>query len=96
MLIKKIFVNSYVDSPFTDNIALMAMPRKFNFRNMKLYAGTIDPDDHITLYKQRMFTTTIPRYLREACMCNGFGSSLIGLVLQWYTNLPNNSIYSFT
>jgi len=38
----------------------------------------------------------IPRDLRKACMCKGFGSSLIRLALQWYTNLPNNSIFSFT
>ena len=42
-----------------------------------------------------MFTTAIPRDLREACMCKGFGSSLIGPALQWYTNLPNNSISTF-
>ncbi|KAL5563293.1 hypothetical protein UlMin_033040 [Ulmus minor] len=71
------------------------MPRKFSFPNMKLYDGTTDPDDHIAQYKQRMFTTAIPRDLREACMCKGFGSSLIGPALQWYTNLPNNSICSF-
>ena len=64
---KKSSVNSYVDSPFTDNIALVEMPRKFSFPNMKLYDGTIDPDDHIAQYKQRMFTTTILRDLREAC-----------------------------
>ena len=34
--IKKSYVNSYVDSPFTENIALVEMPRKFNFPNMKL------------------------------------------------------------
>ena len=28
-------------------------------------------------------------------MCKVFGSSLIGPALQWYTNLPNNLIYSF-
>ena len=93
--IKKSSVNSYADSPFTDNIALVEMPRKFSFPNMKLYDGTTDPDDHIAQYKQRMFTTAIPRDLREACMCKGFGSSLIGPALQWYTNLPNNSICSF-
>ncbi|OVA11543.1 hypothetical protein BVC80_5069g1 [Macleaya cordata] len=62
---------------------------------MKLYDGTTDPDDHIAQYKQRMFTAAIPRDLREVCMCKGFGSSLIGPALQWYTNLTNNSISSF-
>ena len=28
-------------------------------------------------------------------MCKGFRSSLVGPALQWYTNLPNNSISSF-
>ena len=94
-LIKKSFVNSYADSPFTDNIALVEMPQKFSFPNIKLYEGTTYSDDHIAQYKQRMFTTAILRDLREVCMCKGFGSSLIGPALQWYTNLPDNSICSF-
>jgi len=75
--IKRSSVSSYADSPFTDNIALTEMPRKFSFLNMKLYDGTTDLDDYITQYKQWMFTTAIPRDLREACMCKGFVSSLI-------------------
>ncbi|KAK0592545.1 hypothetical protein LWI29_021084 [Acer saccharum] len=93
--IKKSTANSFADSPFVDAIALIEMPKKFNFPNMKQYEGTTDPDDHIAQYKQRMFTAAIPRDLREACMCKAFGSSLSGLALQWYTNLPNNSIDSF-
>ncbi|XP_031260630.1 uncharacterized protein LOC116118808 [Pistacia vera] len=42
-----------------------------------------------------MFTVSIPRALKEACMCKSFGSSLFGPTLQWYTNLPNGSIDSF-
>ena len=71
------------------------MLRKFSFLNIKLYDGTIDPTDHIASYKQRMFTAAIPRDIWEACMCRSFGSSLMGLALQWFTNLPNNSIFSF-
>ncbi|KAK3193134.1 hypothetical protein Dsin_024444 [Dipteronia sinensis] len=95
-LIKKSTANSFANSSFVDAIALVEMPRKFNFSNMKQFEGTTDPDDHITQYKQRMLTTAIPRDLREACMCKAFGSSLSGPALQWYTNLPNNSISSFT
>ncbi|XP_031284990.1 uncharacterized protein LOC116143690 [Pistacia vera] len=62
---------------------------------MKPYDGTTNPDDHIASYKQRMFTVSIPRPLREACICKSFGSSLSGPVLQWYTNLSNGSIESF-
>ena len=93
--IKKSYVNCYVDLPFTNNIALVEMPKKFSFPNMKLYDGTMDLDNHITQYCQRMFTTAIPRNMREACMSKGFVSSLIGPILQLYTNLPNNTICCF-
>ncbi|KAL5789154.1 hypothetical protein ACOSQ2_004042 [Xanthoceras sorbifolium] len=93
--IKKSAANSFADSPFVDTIALVEMPRKFNFPGMKQYDGTTDLDDHIAQYRQRMFTAAIPRDLREACMCKGFDSSLVRPALQWYTNLPNVSINSF-
>ncbi|KAK0571367.1 hypothetical protein LWI29_014734 [Acer saccharum] len=93
--IKKSTANSFADSPFVHAITLIEMPKKFNFPNMKQYEGTTDPDDHIAQYKQRMFTAAIPRDLREACMCKAIGSNLSGPTLQWYTNLPNNSIDSF-
>ncbi|XP_074304408.1 uncharacterized protein LOC141639114 [Silene latifolia] len=32
---------------------------------------------------------------KEACMCKGFGSTLSGAALQWFVNLPNESISSF-
>ena len=88
--IKKSFVNSYANYPFIDNIVLVEMPLKFSFPNMKLYDETSNLDNHITQYKQHMFTTGIPRDMREVCMCKGFCLSLICLTLQWYTNLPNN------
>ena len=72
------------------------MSKKFSFPNMKLYNGTTDPTDHIASYKRRMLTTSISRNLQEARMCKNFGSSLMGPALQWYTNLPNNFISSFT
>ena len=56
---KKSFPHSYTDSPFVDSIALIEMPRKFSFPNMKMYNGTTDPTDHIVSYKQRMFTVVI-------------------------------------
>ena len=93
--IKKSFANCYANSPFTNNIALKKMPKKFSFPNMKLYNGTTDPDNHIAQYRQQMFPIVIPRNQREAYMLKGFRSSLIGLGLQWYTNLPNNNIGSF-
>ena len=94
--LKKSQPHNYAYSPFVDSITLVEMPKKFIFPNMKLYDGTMDPTDHITSYKQRIFTATIRRELREACMYKSFRSSLLGPTLQWYTNLLNNSISSFT
>ncbi|XP_013607947.1 PREDICTED: uncharacterized protein LOC106314656 [Brassica oleracea var. oleracea] len=94
-LIRKSNPGSYADTPFTDNIGLIKMPRKFSFPNIKMYDGTGDPDDHIAQYKQRMLAVALPREFREATMCKGFGSTLIGPALQWYINLPIGSISSF-
>ncbi|KAH6772287.1 hypothetical protein C2S51_010691 [Perilla frutescens var. frutescens] len=93
--IRKAAPNSFADSPFVDEIGLTEMPSKFTLPSMKLFNGTSDPNDHIAQYKQKMFIAAIPKYLREACMCKGFGSSLSGAALQWFTNLPNASIGSF-
>ena len=87
--------DSYADTPFTDEMALIEIPWKFAFPNMRMYDGTDDPDDHVAQYKQRMLTVAIPKEAKEATMCKGFGSTLIGPDLQWYINLPNGSIRSF-
>lgn len=71
------------------------MLRKFSFPNNKMYDGTGDPNDHITQYKQRILAVALPRESREATMCKGFGSTLIGSALQWYINIPIRSISSF-
>ncbi|KAL0759191.1 hypothetical protein Bca101_075341 [Brassica carinata] len=93
--IRKSNPGSYADTPFTDNIALIEMPRKFSFLNIKMYDGTGDPDDHIAQYKQRMLAVALPRTFREATMCKGFGSTLIRPALQWCINLCIGSISSF-
>uniref|UniRef100_A0A803PUJ0 Retrotransposon gag domain-containing protein n=1 Tax=Cannabis sativa TaxID=3483 RepID=A0A803PUJ0_CANSA len=93
--IKKSLPSSFADSLCMDAIALVEMQKMFIFPLMKIYDGISDLNDDIASYKQRMFTIPIPRELREAYMCKGFGSSLVGPALQWYTNLPNNSISSF-
>ncbi|KAF2566882.1 hypothetical protein F2Q70_00002023 [Brassica cretica] len=42
-----------------------------------------------------MLAVALPKQSRKATMCKGFISTLIGLVLQWYINLPTRSISSF-
>ncbi|KAL5777166.1 hypothetical protein ACOSP7_010092 [Xanthoceras sorbifolium] len=52
--IKKSSINSFIDSPFVDAIALVEMPRKFRFPNMKHYDATTDLDNYIAQYRQPM------------------------------------------
>ncbi|KAF3592048.1 hypothetical protein DY000_02021236 [Brassica cretica] len=87
--------DSYADTPFTDEITLIEMPRKFSFPSIKAYNGTTDPDDHVAKYRQRMLAVALPKGSREDTMCKGFGSTLTGPALQWYINLPSRSIASF-
>ena len=50
--IKKSLPHSYANSPFVDSIALIEMPKKFSFSNIRMYNITIDPTYHIASYKQ--------------------------------------------
>ncbi|XP_074297349.1 uncharacterized protein LOC141628061 [Silene latifolia] len=87
--------DSYADSPFVDDIALVGVPKGCVPPAIMLYGGTTDPLDHINHYKQKMMVITATVTLKEACMCKGFGSTLSGSALQWFVGLPNKSITSF-
>ncbi|KAF3508927.1 hypothetical protein F2Q69_00007455 [Brassica cretica] len=93
--IRKSNPESYAETPFTDEITLIEMPRKFSFPITKVYDGTTDQDDHVAQYRQRMLVVALPKDSCEATMCKGFGSNLTGPALQWYINLPSMSIASF-
>ncbi|KAF2575185.1 hypothetical protein F2Q70_00003766 [Brassica cretica] len=68
--------NSYADTLFVDEIALMEMSRKFSFPNIRMYDGTNDSKNHVAQYKQRRLTVAIQKEIREATMCKGFSSTL--------------------
>ena len=44
--LKKSLLHSYTDSPFVNSIALIKIPKKFSFPNIKLYDGTTDSMCH--------------------------------------------------
>ncbi|XP_013639711.1 PREDICTED: uncharacterized protein LOC106344976 [Brassica oleracea var. oleracea] len=69
--IRKSNPDSYADTPFTDEITLIEMPKKFSFPSIKAYDGTTDPDDHVAQYKQRMLAVALPKGSCEATMCKG-------------------------
>ncbi|XP_074291450.1 uncharacterized protein LOC141618250 [Silene latifolia] len=62
---------------------------------MRTSDGTADPQNHVAYYKQIILAASIPRELRQVCMCKGFGTTLTGPALHWYINLRNGSIKSF-
>ncbi|XP_074297868.1 uncharacterized protein LOC141628660 [Silene latifolia] len=82
--LEKVTRDSYADSPFVDDIALVGVPKGCVPPAMTLYDGTTDPLDHINHYKQKMMVITATGSLKEACMCKGFGSTLSGAALQWF------------
>ncbi|XP_074278532.1 uncharacterized protein LOC141602118 [Silene latifolia] len=71
------------------------LPKKFTVPYMKTYDGTSDPQNHVSIFKQKMLSASIPSELKQVCMCKGFGTTLTGAALQWFINLPNGSIKNF-
>ncbi|XP_074292986.1 uncharacterized protein LOC141619861 [Silene latifolia] len=51
---------SYADSPFIDDIAIVDLPKKFVIPSMRTYDGTSDPQNHVAFYKQKKLAVTIP------------------------------------
>ncbi|KAJ9561688.1 hypothetical protein OSB04_006848 [Centaurea solstitialis] len=83
-------------SPFVDELALVDVPKKYTIPAFATkYSGITDPVEHITQYKQLMWTVPIPAQYQEVCMCKSFGSTLTGAALQWLINLKPKSIGSF-
>ncbi|XP_074336820.1 uncharacterized protein LOC141673994 [Apium graveolens] len=91
--LEKATSTSYTDSPFTDDIAKIEIPKRFTVPYMKPYDVSSDPLEHIAQYKQRMFTVPITMDLKEPCMCKGFGSMLTGPAIQWFVGFPNGKSY---
>ncbi|XP_021737565.1 uncharacterized protein LOC110704094 [Chenopodium quinoa] len=87
--------DGYIESPFSEEITMVEVPKRFSTPNITMYDGTTDPDEHVSLYKQKMMTSSIPRDIREAIMCKGFGATLSGRALTWFINLDNGTIRSF-
>lgn len=87
--------NRYAESPFTPHIVEAELPQKFAMLSFKLYDGTMDLEEHVTVYKQRMLATKTLIKIREVYTCHTFGTSLAGSALQWYVSLSTGTISSF-
>ena len=88
-------IDGFEESPFSEEIARVDIPKKFHLPNMISYDGTTDPDEHVALYKQKLMTISVSKRDREAVMCKSFGTSLTGPALTWFMHLQHGSISSF-
>ncbi|XP_020229965.1 uncharacterized protein LOC109810808 [Cajanus cajan] len=76
--------------PFVDGIMETPLPFGWKSLNIDRYDGTTDPDEHVDLYITQVNLTN-----EDAIMCRVFSTSLKGAVLNWYTQLPMESIDNF-
>nr|KYP60611.1 hypothetical protein KK1_023018 [Cajanus cajan] len=68
------------------------LPQGWKPLHLDRYDGTTDPDEHIDLY-----ATQVNLYTNnDAILCRVFSTSLKGAALNWYTQLPAESIDSFS
>ncbi|XP_010684471.3 uncharacterized protein LOC104899028 [Beta vulgaris subsp. vulgaris] len=79
-------------TPFHENIMRACTPRKVKVPPIDHYDGTTDPIDHLAAFKAQMSVQTSS----EAAWCKFFPTTLKGLALTWFTELPYGSISSFT
>lgn len=87
---------SFTETPFANEIALVDLPHKYMEPRFKTYDSTSDPGDHISHYHQAMLTTSLPRDIREASFCKFFGNSLSSPAIEWYVNPLVGTIRSFS
>ncbi|KAL5836029.1 hypothetical protein ACOSQ4_015526 [Xanthoceras sorbifolium] len=74
------------------NIYRIDIPRKFSFPNMKHYDGTIDLNDHIAQYRQRMFKVHLVDMYLGGCVPRA-KSSLGGCDPRWTRLLDQESTW---
>nr|KYP74692.1 hypothetical protein KK1_007379 [Cajanus cajan] len=67
------------------------LPRRWKPLHLDRYDGTTDPDEHIDLYMTQVNLYTN----NDAILYRVFPTSLKGASLNWYTQLPAESIDSF-
>ncbi|GKB78111.1 reverse transcriptase domain-containing protein, partial [Tanacetum coccineum] len=85
-------VRDLVVSLFTKRIRDYDMPDDIKVStNLRVYDGTTDPDDHLTVFMGTMDVHKLP----EPAWCRFFHIKLCGAARFWYDNLASGSIDGF-
>ena len=77
--------------PFTDEIMEAQLPSKWKGLSIKLYDGSTDPDERLNLYNTQMNLYIA----NKVVWCKVFPTSFQEGALNWFTQLPPNSVDSF-
>ncbi|XP_017417568.1 uncharacterized protein LOC108328242 [Vigna angularis] len=77
--------------PFAQNIMDVQISEQFIAPQFKMYDGTTDPEGHIKTFSNAMAFRTG----NDAIWCQAFSLSLEDEALEWFNNLPPNSIENF-
>ncbi|XP_017417505.1 uncharacterized protein LOC108328191 [Vigna angularis] len=77
--------------PFAQNIMDVQISEQFIAPQFKIYDGTTDPEGHVKTFSNAMAFRTG----NDAIWCRAFSLSLEDEALEWFNNLPPNSIENF-
>lgn len=78
--------------PFSQEILEAPSPGKKKTPTIEPFLGLIDPDDHMATYKDHTIVSTSC----EATWCRLFPTTVKGLTLNWFQELPARIITDFS
>jgi len=77
--------------PSTQFILETPLPKRWKMPTFDKYDGTMNPDNHMRVFTHLMMFHAVS----DPIWCHVFSTSLTGEVLEWFSELPSNSIDSF-
>ncbi|XP_019235150.1 PREDICTED: uncharacterized protein LOC109215529 [Nicotiana attenuata] len=95
-LLPKRDAGRFVEQPYSDEAAPHAIPKTFKMPPyLKIYDGTIDPEDHIIHYVTAVKGNDLAKEQVPSILLKKFGETLTGGALTWYSQLPARSVQTF-
>nr|XP_016455166.1 PREDICTED: uncharacterized protein LOC107779289 [Nicotiana tabacum] len=85
----------YTQLPFKSSAAPELIPKRFKMSDIPKYDGTLDPQEHITIYTTVVKWNDLAQHDIESVLLKKFGESFTKGDLTWYSLLPEHSIDSF-
>ena len=77
--------------PFTQFILETPLPERWKMPTFDKYDGTTNPNNHMRVFTHQMMFHAVS----DPIWCRVFSTSLTGEALEWFSELPTNSIDYF-